>query len=557
MASSRDADTFQRTEAMTSQDYEYPGLLAAQILDPEADRDPLFNPTSPLEGDVEFLQIHPTGRDSTEAFDALIRAKHEHKLNRHHAQYIHEKEAETPTITTYNEEGTAMKKPGPHLFRGYYSLGWHLPATHGPDRFHMGRGASRYGDLREIDIMLAPPADPHSNFIGPTHAVLRMNADGAWILEAHGEMNIDGKDYQNGEGVFLSRPKTLVIINNMFFNFIFTITTKEQEREYIERRNEALRAWAPEKPLPDTDVSGIPFESDVRFPSAVFRSPYGSGSFGKVFEGFSLPDGILVVVKRQQVKDEIDRETLDLEMKALMDLKGCMGVVTMLDVRDQNGWDGIPQPGDNEVYFILEKGMPFDRLYEPFEDNKWQERAGQLYHWLAGLAEMHDRGMMHRDITPQNLLIWPINEDRDQPRAALNDFGKVCYSRDSDDVRIAAECYLPPEIDIKRKENPYKQSLDIWMLGLACLLMWYPSVRMNRNPRRFDQYEMIMLDLELDKRSYISNFIRGMMIWPAEKRPSAAQILSSRQLRAMLAPGTLKHLEAQRLRNVSGGQNSR
>ena len=58
--------------------------------------------------------------------------------------------------------------------------------------------------------------------------------------------------------------------------------------------------------------------------------------------------------------------------------------------------------------------MPFDKLDEPTENGNWQERSAHLYHWLAGILNIYDQGRMHRDITPQNLLVWPIDENKDK-----------------------------------------------------------------------------------------------------------------------------------------------
>lgn len=78
---------------------------------------------------------------------------------------------------------------------------------------------------------------------------------------------------------------------------------------------------------------------------------------------------------------------------------------------------------------------------------------------------------MHRDITPQNILLFEARPEQSQPiRAGLCDFGKLSNNSTGTDTVLATWNLLPPEIT-QGQSNKYSQSINLWMLALALTYM--------------------------------------------------------------------------------------
>lgn len=85
---------------------------------------------------------------------------------------------------------------------------------------------------------------------------------------------------------------------------------------------------------------------------------------------------------------------------------------------------------------------------------------------LCGLAHVHAHGVIHRDLTPHNILV----DDRDAPaqgQIKICDFGMSCYTADG--ASEAYVCSFPYRaIELLKEAGGYSTSMDIWAAG--CIL---------------------------------------------------------------------------------------
>jgi len=102
---------------------------------------------------------------------------------------------------------------------------------------------------------------------------------------------------------------------------------------------------------------------------------------------------------------------------------------------------------------------------ERFEDEK--EILRQV---TRGLAHLHEKKIVHRDIKPTNILIFLISEDRTKPVMKLADFGiSKMLKSDKDDFTNTSVTnpngtrgWMPPEV---YELDRFEFSVDIWALG--------------------------------------------------------------------------------------------
>ena len=96
-------------------------------------------------------------------------------------------------------------------------------------------------------------------------------------------------------------------------------------------------------------------------------------------------------------------------------------------------------------------------LRAPAREKTWQERAADVSAIVEGLAAVHDAGIVHRDLTPQNILRFLGG------RLAIADFGLSVDEPGRTSTLAGTPSYNAPEVLAGGKVN-FRS--DVWQLGV-------------------------------------------------------------------------------------------
>ena len=185
------------------------------------------------------------------------------------------------------------------------------------------------------------------------------------------------------------------------------------------------------------------------------RGVLGKGGFGTVYVGIRKKDRLKVAIKelpKAKVFRMSSDGTIPLEIALMQKVNGLSGVIKLIDFFEEA-----------DSYFIVMERFNskdlFDYITEqgPLKDNQ----ARQLFKQVLDIVlQCHDRGVLHRDIKDENLLI-----DLTTHQIKLIDFGSGTYYHertytDFEGTRV----YSPPEwIKYRRYTG---EGMTVWSLGI-------------------------------------------------------------------------------------------
>ncbi|KAK8853073.1 hypothetical protein IAR55_003774 [Kwoniella newhampshirensis] len=210
-----------------------------------------------------------------------------------------------------------------------------------------------------------------------------------------------------------------------------------------------------------------PAENSAPAPSQPFNpsgemyekiSHVGEGTYGKVYKARSNENGKMFALKRIRMEGERDGfpVTAMREIKLLQALRH-ENVVRLMEMVVSTG----------SVYMVLEY-MDHDLtglLAHPTLQLSPANIKSLNYQMLSGLAYLHDRGILHRDMKGSNILLNSSGELK------LADFGlaRMYSKRHRDDYtnRVITLWYRSPELLLG--ETVYGPEVDMWSAG--CIML--------------------------------------------------------------------------------------
>jgi serine/threonine protein kinase len=130
---------------------------------------------------------------------------------------------------------------------------------------------------------------------------------------------------------------------------------------------------------------------------------------------------------------------------------------------------------ENNEYIIFELESCTEDLKSYMEENGELGNDKVFFKQIIldiakALKTINDKGIMHRDIKPDNIFIKEEDEDEEKKIIKLGDFGCSVYIKDNTSESIGTIVYSAPEI-IKNIE--YDEKCDLWSLGITLFELYF------------------------------------------------------------------------------------
>ncbi|KAM0065702.1 putative protein-serine/threonine kinase CMGC-RCK family [Helianthus debilis subsp. tardiflorus] len=178
----------------------------------------------------------------------------------------------------------------------------------------------------------------------------------------------------------------------------------------------------------------------------------GRGSYGVVWKAMNKHTGELVAVKKLDDEYKTNEECMNLrEVKSLTKILNHPNIVKLKEIiRENNRLFLIFEYMECDLYqLMVERRKPFS---EP-------EIRNMCFQILQGVAYMHYKGYMHRDLKPDNLLVSKDVIKIGDLGSTRETNGEQPYTHDN----VTTLWYTAPEVFLR--SSCYNSSVDMWAFG--------------------------------------------------------------------------------------------
>ncbi|KAF9976594.1 hypothetical protein BGZ73_008265 [Actinomortierella ambigua] len=261
-------------------------------------------------------------------------------------------------------------------------------------------------------------------------------------------------------------------------------------------------------------------------PTLVFKRVLGTGTYGTVHKARLGPRS--VAVKTFRLPYAMNHKKIDNEIRLLKTLK------------DRHVIQYYAHKHAQDVVFLVTDFAEGGNLKQAIESKKlksWSERSRIAREVAEGLAYIHDRGVVHRDLKSANVLLTALMEVK------LCDFGMAVVKEQSGvhstNSHIETPRWMPPELFDRRTSRTYES--DIYALGTV---MWEIAA-MNTNPFERTKSNMDVADTvqndqieEIPRdtpREYRQQIVCCLSTLPS-KRPTAAAVAAALKTQSQQQP---------------------
>ncbi|XP_052744054.1 eIF-2-alpha kinase GCN2 isoform X2 [Bicyclus anynana] len=212
-------------------------------------------------------------------------------------------------------------------------------------------------------------------------------------------------------------------------------------------------------------------------------------------------------------------------------------------------------PMSKQVLYIQMEFCEKNTLRQAIDNGLYQEnvRPWRLFREiLEGLAHVHQKGMIHRDLKPVNIFL----DSNDHVK--IGDFGlatKVFSGLKVEDIQsqedgdglltgqVGTRLYVAPELQQSANKGIYNQKVDIYSLGIILFEMFHPPFYTGTERHHVlttlrKKEIVIPEEFQRDENSKQIHVIRWLLNHDPSLRPTSAELLSSEHVPRAVPEGT-------------------
>lgn len=300
-------------------------------------------------------------------------------------------------------------------------------------------------------------------------------------------------------------PRPVSVVSNaessrMRYKKSIRIVAEEHKKKYRESRADpaqissnmlrkrSTKLWGskPEEIMAgkDKSVPPLPFlppespPDSAKDPKASFKwvrgELIGQGTYGKVYLALNASTGEMMAVKQVDIPRSASAKSDSRQIAVVDALKFESETLKDLEHPHVVQYLGFEETPHNLSIFL--EYVPGGSIgsclvkHGKFDEEVTKSFAGQI---LSGLEYLHSRGVLHRDMKADNILVETSGICK------ISDFG---ISKRTDDVVGGASTamkgtvfWMAPEVINPKKYNGYNFKIDIWSVGCVVLEMWAGS----------------------------------------------------------------------------------
>ena len=216
----------------------------------------------------------------------------------------------------------------------------------------------------------------------------------------------------------------------------------------------------------------------------------GKGAYGQIYL-YEGPNGLVAIKRMVYGESILDRPPFELRTSSIIEL----AVMRQLSIRRH---PNIISMVDYDIskdikllYLVLEYAKRGDMLHYLRKKQSIDEKTIKsfTYQMLSGLAYIHSLGIIHADLSPQNLFIFSNG------RVKIGDFGQsipLACTYIYKNTNVTALDWRAPELLLPTTRN-YNQKIDIWSAGS---IIFYMLVGMPPFLIKFDDAKLKQLAIK-------------------------------------------------------------
>jgi predicted Ser/Thr protein kinase len=292
------------------------------------------------------------------------------------------------------------------------------------------------------------------------------------------------------------------------FNLLSKVSIEERAKDSKNLPGKSLGSYLDHVP-----------KQEILCADLVFDRELGRGGFGVVYKGTWKEKE--VAVKQLQLFQPSSESMTQFKQEA--------EIMAQLDAPNIVQYYGICI--DKIPFCIVMEYMPLGSLYVFLNDDSkqldWQQRQQIMEDIARGLAYLHDKKIIHRDLKSSNVL---LKVENNQLRAKLSDFGLAKIKTETQSIStrsVGSPAWMAPELFVETPK--YTTQSDMYSYGMT----GWEIVSRKRPFSETSPYAIMDLVCNKDKREKIpqdclpkiANLIRLSWQKEAAKRPSAADAI--------------------------------